>query len=120
MEADHFRLRFLDHGAGRRVERVAPRPLADGSGIDTELGVVRAQTLLPRRLAGGILGHLGVDEMVATGDAEYVAQAERLARDAAHWGAMHEALASRRPRLYGDVSSVRALEAFFERALSPA
>jgi predicted O-linked N-acetylglucosamine transferase (SPINDLY family) len=72
------------------------------------------------RLASGILRHLGLDEMVATSDAEYVAQAVRLARDAAHWGAMHEALASRRARLYGDVSSVRALEAFFERALSPA
>jgi predicted O-linked N-acetylglucosamine transferase (SPINDLY family) len=72
------------------------------------------------RLASGILRYLGLDEMVARSDAEYVAGAVRLARDAAHWGAMHEALASHRPRLYGDVSSVRALEAFFERALSPA
>jgi predicted O-linked N-acetylglucosamine transferase (SPINDLY family) len=72
------------------------------------------------RLASGILRHMGADEMVARDDAGFVAGAVRLARDAAHWGAMHEALASHRPRLYGDVSSVRALEAFFERALSPA
>jgi len=71
------------------------------------------------RLASGILRHLGLDDMVATSDAEYVAQAVRLARDAGHWGRMHEALAARRASLYGDVSSVRALEDFFQRALSP-
>jgi predicted O-linked N-acetylglucosamine transferase (SPINDLY family) len=72
------------------------------------------------RLASGILRHMGLDEMVARTDAEYVAGAVRLARDAGHWGAMQEALVSRRKMLYADVSSVRALEAFFERALSPA
>jgi hypothetical protein len=32
---------------------------------------------------------------------------------------MHEGLQARRGALYGDLSSVRALEDFFQRALSP-
>jgi predicted O-linked N-acetylglucosamine transferase (SPINDLY family) len=71
------------------------------------------------RLASGILRHLGLDAMVADSDDAYVAAAVRLVRDAAHWGEMHEGLQARRGALYGDLSSVRALEDFFQRALSP-
>jgi predicted O-linked N-acetylglucosamine transferase (SPINDLY family) len=72
------------------------------------------------RLASGILRRMGLDELVATTDEAYVEIAVRLARDAAYWGALHERLEARRASLYGDTASVRALEAFFERALSRA
>jgi protein O-GlcNAc transferase len=72
------------------------------------------------RLASGILRRLGLNELVATSESEYVDIAVRLARDAAYWGEMQARLEAARPSLYGDTASVRALEAFFEDALKAA
>jgi protein O-GlcNAc transferase len=70
------------------------------------------------RLASGILRRLGLNELVATSESEYVDIAVRLAQDAAYWGEAQARLEAARPSLYGDTASVRALEAFFEDALS--
>jgi len=72
------------------------------------------------RLASGVLRRLGLDELVATTEQEYVDAVVRLAREAAWWGETRERVIALRPQLYGDTAPVRALEAFFERALSAA
>jgi protein O-GlcNAc transferase len=72
------------------------------------------------RLASGILRRLGLNELVATSESEYVDIAVRLARDAAYWGEIQARLEAARPSLYGDTGSVRALEGFFEDALKAA
>jgi predicted O-linked N-acetylglucosamine transferase (SPINDLY family) len=72
------------------------------------------------RLASGVLRRMGLDELVAGSEADYVETTVRLARDAAYWGDMRERLAAARTGLYGDLECVRALEAFLARALSPA
>ena len=72
------------------------------------------------RLASGVLRRLGLDELVATTEQEYVDAVVRLAREAAWWGETRERMIAVRPQLYGDTAPVRALEAFFERALSSA
>ena len=98
------------------------------SGFNTALQAVECSLplvayegrFLRGRLASGILRHMGLDELVATSDEAYVELVVRLARDAAYWGAVRERLQARRGSLYADNASVRALEAFFERALSPA
>jgi predicted O-linked N-acetylglucosamine transferase (SPINDLY family) len=72
------------------------------------------------RLASGVLRRLGLDALVATTEREYVEAVVRLAREAAWWGEARERMAAARPRLYGDTAPARALEGFFERALSAA
>lgn len=69
------------------------------------------------RLASGVLRQMGLDELVAADDAAYVDIAVRLARDAAWWGSMRERMVAARPKLYGDVAPVRALEEFFDSAV---
>ena len=69
------------------------------------------------RLASGILRRMGMDELVAHSDAAYVEAAVKLAQDAAWWGSVRERMSAARPRLYGDMQPVRALEKFFEDAL---
>ena len=45
------------------------------------------------RLASGILRRMGMDELVADGDAAFVDIAVRLAQDAAWWGSVRERMA---------------------------
>ncbi len=69
------------------------------------------------RLASGILRRMGMEELVADNDAAFVETAVKLAQDAAWWGSVRERMIAARPRLYGDMEPVRALEEFFEDAL---
>ena len=69
------------------------------------------------RLASGILRRMGLDELVAGSEAEYVEIAVKLARDAAYWGEVRERLIASRAGLYGDAEPVRALERFLEDAV---
>lgn len=80
--------------------------------------VTREGRFLRGRLASGTLRHLGLDELVTDSDAAYVESVVRLARNAAYWGDMQARIVASRSALYNDASSVRALEALFERALS--
>jgi len=69
------------------------------------------------RFASGILRRMGLDELVAGTEADYVQIALKLAQDAAYWGDVRERMIAARERLYGDAGPVRALERFLEDAL---
>jgi len=69
------------------------------------------------RLASGLLRRMGLDELVAGTEADYVQTVVRLAQDAAYWGGVRERMVAARARLYGDAEPVRALERFFEDAV---
>lgn len=70
------------------------------------------------RLASGILRRMGLDELVADTPQAYADIAVRLAQDAAWWGRVRERILAARAKLYGDTEPVRALERFFEQAVS--
>ena len=69
------------------------------------------------RLASGILRRMGLDELVAGAEADYVRIAVRLAQDAAYWGEVRDRMVAGRAGLYGDEAPVRALERFLEGAV---
>ncbi len=69
------------------------------------------------RLASGLLRRMGLDELVAGSEAEYVQIAVQLAQDAAYWGDVRERMIAARERLYNDAEPVRALERFLEEAV---
>jgi predicted O-linked N-acetylglucosamine transferase (SPINDLY family) len=69
------------------------------------------------RLASGLVRRMGLDELVAGGEADYVQTVVKLAQDAAYWGGMRERMIAARGRLYGDAEPVRALERFLEDAV---
>ena len=69
------------------------------------------------RLASGILRRIGLDELVAGTEADYVQTVVKLAQDAAYWGDVRERMIAARGRLYGDAEPVRALERFLEDAV---
>lgn len=79
--------------------------------------VTREGRFMRGRLASGMLRHIGLDELVATSDAAYVELAVALANDARRRQEMRERLRDARQRLYEDDAPIRALEAFFERAV---
>ena len=66
------------------------------------------------RLASGLLRRMGLDELVASAEADYVQIVVRLAQDAAYWGEVRERMIAARAQLYGDAEPVRALERFLE------
>jgi predicted O-linked N-acetylglucosamine transferase (SPINDLY family) len=66
------------------------------------------------RLASGVLRRMGLDELVAGTQADYVQTVVRLAQDAAYWGDVRERMVAARERLYNDAEPVRALERFLE------
>lgn len=70
------------------------------------------------RLASGVLRRMGLDELVTRSEGAYVDAVVTLARDAAHWGAVRERMVAAREGLYGDVEPVRALEKFFDSAVT--
>lgn len=69
------------------------------------------------RLASGVLRRIGLDDLVASSDADYVDRVVRLAQDAVHWGEVRERMIAARAQLYGDAEPVRALERFLENAI---
>ena len=62
------------------------------------------------RLASGALRLIGLDELVATNDADFVAIAARLAQDAAYRAAIRARVVAETPRLYDDKEAVTALQ----------
>ena len=69
------------------------------------------------RLASGPLRHVGLDDLVATSQAEYADIALRLVDDVAWRARMRAEIVQRRQALFDDRASVRALEeALFEAA----
>jgi predicted O-linked N-acetylglucosamine transferase (SPINDLY family) len=68
------------------------------------------------RLAGGIMKRIGLPELVARSEGEYVAAAVRLCRDADFRSRMRERIAAGRNVLFGDEAPVRALEEFLAAA----
>jgi protein O-GlcNAc transferase len=78
--------------------------------------VTREGRFLRGRLASGILRGLGLDELVAPTDEDYVERAVRLAGDGAARARLRSELEARRAALYRDAAPIRALEEFLERA----
>jgi predicted O-linked N-acetylglucosamine transferase (SPINDLY family) len=68
------------------------------------------------RLASGIMKRIGLPELVARSEGEYVAAAVRLCRDADFRSRMRERIAAGRNVLFGDEAPVRALEEFLAAA----
>ena len=78
--------------------------------------VTREGRFMRGRLASGILTRMGLRELVAASNAEYVALAVRLAREEKHRDALRARLARERAVLFEDTAPIRALEAFLARA----
>ena len=80
-------------------------------GLECDLPVVAFEGEFMRgRLASGPLRHVGLAELVATSTPEYVDIALRLVDDDAWRTRMKQEIARRRPALFDDRDSVRALE----------
>jgi protein O-GlcNAc transferase len=75
--------------------------------------VTRESAFLRGRLAGGILKRLGIAELIAQSEKEYVAVAVQLAQDAAYRAQIRQRIARSRPVLFDDAAPIRAMEAFF-------
>jgi predicted O-linked N-acetylglucosamine transferase (SPINDLY family) len=80
--------------------------------------VAREGRFMRGRFGAGILRRLGLDELVARSDEEYVAAAVRLARDAAYRRQVRERIAAARAGLFRDRAPIRALEDFLASASS--
>ena len=78
--------------------------------------VSREGRFMRGRLASGILRRLGLHELVAATEEEYVDRVVRLATDAGFRDSMRSRIVASRAALFGDVGTVRALEDFFQRA----
>lgn len=68
------------------------------------------------RFASGILRRLGLPELVAATDDEYLAIAARLAREGAYAAGIRQQIAARRALLFCDTAPVQALEQLLEEA----
>lgn len=65
-----------------------------------------------------ILRMMGLDELIAADQQQYVEIAVRLAHDSAWRAAVSARIAANKHRVYGDLTSVRALEEFMEQAVA--
>jgi protein O-GlcNAc transferase len=93
----------------------AMQALAQGTPVVAyEAGFMRG------RLASGILRTMGIDELVATDHAEFVAIATRLATDPAWRRALRERIAARLPAVCEDREAVAALQDVIEGWAQPA
>jgi len=79
--------------------------------------VTREGRFLRGRLASGILKRIGVPDLVAADEEQYVALAVRLARDADYRTAVRRRMAAGRPLLYEDLAPIRALEEFLAQGV---
>jgi predicted O-linked N-acetylglucosamine transferase (SPINDLY family) len=79
--------------------------------------VTREGRFLRGRLASGILKRIGVPELVAADEAQYVDLVVRLAQDADYREEMRRRIASGRPSLFEDLAPVRALEDFLAQGV---
>ena len=81
--------------------------------------VARDGRFLRGRLASGALRRIGMDELVAANEAQYVEIAVRLCRDEAYRRDVRERIAARRALLYEDAAVTAAMERFLESAARP-
>jgi predicted O-linked N-acetylglucosamine transferase (SPINDLY family) len=68
------------------------------------------------RLASGILKQMGLSELIAHTEEDYVALAVKLARDAEYREHIRSRIAASRHVLFEDVAPIRALEDFLLKA----
>jgi protein O-GlcNAc transferase len=80
--------------------------------------VTRAGRFMRGRLAAGIVERMGLQELVASSDEEYVALAVRLATERGYAQSVRSRIAASSALLFNDAAPVRALEAFLVRAAS--
>jgi len=78
--------------------------------------VTREGRFLRGRLASGILRRIGVEELVAASEAQYVELAASVAADAALRGHLRARMAQGSARLFRDPAPIRALEEFLANA----
>jgi predicted O-linked N-acetylglucosamine transferase (SPINDLY family) len=71
------------------------------------------------RLASGTLRRIGLDELVATDERQYVELAVSLATDGEQRTQLRRRIETARPRLYHDTAPVRALEDFLQGTVPP-
>ncbi len=64
------------------------------------------------RLASGILKRLGLAELVAASDEDYVALAVRLVKDPGYRAHVRERIETSRAALFEDMAPIRAMEDF--------
>jgi predicted O-linked N-acetylglucosamine transferase (SPINDLY family) len=78
--------------------------------------VTRAGRFMRGRLAAGIVERMGLQELVARSDEEYVALAVRLATERGYAQSVRSRIAASSHVLFADPLPVRALEAFLAQA----
>ena len=74
--------------------------------------VTREGLFMRGRLASGILKRMGLTELVAQSEEEYIGLAVRLAKDADYRGHIRDRIEKSRSILFEDVAPIRALEDF--------
>jgi predicted O-linked N-acetylglucosamine transferase (SPINDLY family) len=74
--------------------------------------VTREGRFMRGRLASGILKRIGLPDLVAQTDEDYVALAVRLVQDASHRKRISERMETSRPALFDDLEVIRALDDF--------
>ena len=79
--------------------------------------VTREGRFLRGRLASGILKRIGLPELVAADEAQYVGLAVRLAQDAGYRAEIRRRMEASRHMLYQDRAPIRALEDFLAQGL---
>jgi predicted O-linked N-acetylglucosamine transferase (SPINDLY family) len=78
--------------------------------------VTREGRFMRGRLASGILKQMGLSELIAHTEEDYVALAVKLARDTEYREHIHSRIAASRHVLFEDVAPIRALEDFLVKA----
>jgi len=78
--------------------------------------VTREGRFMRGRLASGILKQMGLSELIAHTEEDYVALAVKLVQDAEYREQIRERIAASRHVLYADIAPIRALEAFLVKA----
>jgi len=69
------------------------------------------------RLASGILKRMGLPELVARSEEDYVALAVKLARDTEYRKHVRERIEASRHVLFADLAPIRAMEDFLVKAI---
>jgi len=78
--------------------------------------VTREGRFMRGRLASGILKQMGLSELIAHTEEDYVALAVKLVQDAEYREQIRERITASRHVLYADIAPIRALEAFLVKA----
>ena len=70
------------------------------------------------RLASGILRRMGLSELIARSEEDYVALAVRLVRDHEYREHIRERIEASRHVLFADLAPIRAMEDFLVKAIN--